>query len=132
MRKIKILVLATIAIIILGIMNTANAAVAIKESGSNCIKGGTPSEYFHMAEGMTYAGQGLEESGANISCHMANFSEFAVLYNFTISNYGVGYEDFASSKVEINGNSHGTSNRKLNRSYGYELRGIVRDCGCSL
>lgn len=33
MRKIKILVLATIAIIILGIMNTANAAIAIKEDG---------------------------------------------------------------------------------------------------
>lgn len=128
MKKLKILSLTLLIIVALSMINTVNAAIAIKEA-KDMIYGGTMPEYYYMSQQMKDAGQGLEGVQENVKPHLATCSEFALLYNFMISNYGVGYEDFNNNTIEINGNSHTTSNRKSIRSDGLKQI-ILQVLGC--
>ena len=128
MKKLKILSLTLLIIVALSMINTVNAAIAIKEA-KDMIYGGTMPEYYYMSQQMKDAGQGLEGVNKNVDVHLATCSEFALLYNLMISNYGVGYEDFNNNTIEINGNSHTTSNRKSIRSDGLKQI-ILQVLGC--
>lgn len=117
MKKLKILSLTLLIIVALSMINTVNAAIAIKEAATqNSMLAGELPDYYYMSLQMKNAGQGLEGVKENVKPHLATCNEFALLYNFMISNYGVGYENLNNSPITINGNSHTTSNRKSIRS----------------
>lgn len=105
MRKIKILSITILLIITLGIINTVNGAIAIKEAGSTVLTGKTISEFFDMALQMKDAGQALE--GTSLDPHMATNKEWAAVSYLSNSNYGTAGEGKNTGMtVTINGNSH--------------------------
>lgn len=105
MRKIKILSITILLIITLGIINTVNGAIAIKEAGSTVLTGKTISEFFDMALQMKDAGQALE--GTSLDPHMATNKEWAAVSYLSNSNYGTAGEGKKTGlTVTINGNSH--------------------------
>ena len=105
MRKIKILSITILLIITLGIINTVNGAIAIKEAGNTVLTGKTISEFFDMALQMKDAGQALE--GTSLDPHMATNKEWAAVSYLSNSNYGTAGEGKKTGlTVTINGNSH--------------------------
>lgn len=112
MRKIKILSITILLIITLGIINTVNGAIAIKEAGNTVLTGKTISEFFDMAKQMTDAGQALE--GTSLDPHMATNKEWAAVSYLSNSNYGTAGEGKnAGMTVTINGNSHYSTNDNI-------------------
>ena len=105
MRKIKILSITILLIITLGIINTVNGAIAIKEAGNTVLTGKTISEFFDMALQMKDAGQALE--GTSLDPHMATNKEWAAVSYLSNSNYGTAGEGKNTGMtVTINWNSH--------------------------
>ena len=112
MRKIKILSITILLIITLGIINTVNGAIAIKEAGNTVLTGKTISEFFDMAKQMTDAGQALE--GTSLDPHMATNKEWAAVSYLSNSNYGTAGEGKNTGMtVTINGNSHYSTNDNI-------------------
>lgn len=112
MRKIKILSITILLIITLGIINTVNGAIAIKEAGNTVLTGKTISEFFDMALQMKDAGQALE--GTSLDPHMATNKEWAAVSYLSNSNYGTAGEGKSKGMaVTINGNSHYSTNDNI-------------------
>lgn len=112
MRKIKILSITILLIITLGIINTVNGAIAIKEAGNTVLTGKTISEFFDMALQMKDAGQALE--GTSLDPHMATNKEWAAVSYLSNSNYGTAGEGKNTGMtVTINGNSHYSTNDNI-------------------
>lgn len=112
MRKIKILSITILLIIALGIINTVNGAIAIKEAGNTVLTGKTISEFFDMALQMKDAGQALE--GTSLDPHMATNKEWAAVSYLSNSNYGTAGEGKSTGMaVTINGNSHYSTNDNI-------------------
>ncbi len=108
MRRIKILIIIMLLVIALGMINTVNGAVAIKEAGSQKIVEQTLSNFYDMSLQMKNVGQGLEGTQDNVEPHLVTNTEWAVVSYFSNSNYGTSGEGLKS--LTINGNAHNSTN----------------------
>ncbi len=108
MRRIKILIIIMLLVIALGMINTVNGAVAIKESGTNVLTNQTISNFYDMSLQMKNVGQGLEGTQDNVEPHLVTNTEWAIVSYFSNSNYGTSGEGVKS--ITINGNAHNSTN----------------------
>ena len=108
MRRIKILIIIMLLVIALGMINTLNGAVAIKESGTNVLTNQTISNFYDMSLQMKNVGQGLEGTQDNVEPHLVTNTEWAIVSYFSNSNYGTSGEGVKS--ITINGNVHNSTN----------------------
>ena len=108
MRRIKILIIIMLLVIALGMINTVNGAVAIKESGTNVLTNQTISNFYDMSLQMKNVGQGLEGTQDNVEPHLITNTEWAIVSYFSNSNYGTSGEGVKS--ITINGNAHDSTN----------------------
>lgn len=108
MRRIKILIIIMLLVIALGMINTVNGAVAIKESGTNVLTNQTISNFYDMSLQMKNVGQGLEGTQDNVEPHLVTNTEWAIVSYFSNSNYGTSGE--GAKSITINGNAHDSTN----------------------